>query len=351
MRPTPNLKVLSVRLTRPTLALTAALALTAVAACGTSAKSDGANGTTKAPSGASTGLLPVTGASAALANTTATGAVDFKTAPKVALGKTPITSTAVERKVLTQGTGTAATATDAVKVWPSVYNGRDGKLLDNGFDKGRSALGVWLASKNVIPGLTKGLVGAKAGERVAFTVPPVDAFGAKGNPQLGVQPTDTLVFVADVQSVATTLPSVDGAQSKPPKGLPTVEFKNGPTKAPTITVPKTPAPKKIEQATLVQGSGATVEKGQTLIAQYEGVLWRDGSEFDSSWKRGAPSDFPIGSGGVIPGWDKTLVGKKIGSRVLLVIPPADGYGVKGGAGGKIKGDDVMVFVVDILGAV
>lgn len=340
------------RLTRPTLALTAALCLTAVTACGTSTPGEGATaGGTTAPNAASTGLLPVTGNSAALAGATATGPVDFKSAPKVALGKTPLSSTAVERKVLTPGTGPAATANDAVKVWPSVYNGRDGKLLDNGFDKGRTALGVWLASKNVIPGLTKGLVGARAGERVAFTVPPAEAFGAQGNPQLGVQPTDTLVFVADVQAVTSTLASIDGAQAKSPAGLPSVEFTGGPTKAPTITVPKTAAPKKLEQATLVQGSGATVEKGQTLVAQYHGVLWRDGSEFDSSWKRGAPSDFPIGSGGVIPGWDKTLVGKKIGSRVLLVVPPADGYGPKGGGDGKIKGDDVMVFVVDILGAV
>lgn len=339
------------RFTRPTLALTAALCLTAVTACGTSTKSDGSPSGTAAPNGASTGLLPVTGNSAALAGTTATGPVNFTTAPKVSLGKTPLTSRSIERKVLTPGTGPAATATDAVKVWPSVYNGRDGKLLDNGFAQGRTALGVWLSSKNVIPGLTKGLVGAKTGERFAFTVPPAEAFGAQGNPQIGVKPTDTLVFVADVQSVSKILPSIDGAVTPAPAGLPTVEFTNGPTKPPTVTVPKTAAPKQTVQATLVRGSGPTVKKGQTLIAQYHGVLWRDGSVFDSSWQRGAPSDFPIGVGQVIPGWDKTLVGKKVGSRVLLVIPPADGYGPKGGGGGKIKADDVMVFVVDILGAI
>ncbi|MEO6999136.1 MAG: FKBP-type peptidyl-prolyl cis-trans isomerase [Terracoccus sp.] len=327
------------RLSRPSLALVAVLSLTAVAGCGTSGTSTG---------GATTGAMAV---STALQGTTATGPVDFKTAPKVSLGKTPITSTDIERKVLTPGTGASSTANDALKVWMSVYNGSDGKLLDDGFTTGRTALGVWLGSKNYIPGITKGLVGAKASERVAFTVPPKDAFGAGGNAQLGVKATDTLVFVADVQSVTPVSTSIDGTQTAVPAGLPTVEFKNGPTKAPTITIPKTAAPKETKQATLIEGKGATVEKGQTLIANYEGVLWRDGSVFDSSWQRGTAADFPIGSGQVIPGWDKTLVGKKVGSRVLLVIPPADGYGAKGGGGGKIKGDDVLVFVVDILGAV
>lgn len=317
----------------------AVLSLTAVAGCGTSSTST---------SGATTGPVAV---STALKDVTATGAVDFKTAPKVSLGKTPITSAEIERKVLTPGTGSASTKDDALKVWMSVYNGSDGKQLDDGFAKGRTALGVWLGSKNFIPGITKGLIGAKASERVVFTVPPKDAFKDQGNQQLGIKPTDTLVFVADVQSVTPIPTSINGTQTASPAGLPTVEFKDGPTKAPTVTIPKTAAPKETKQATLIEGKGATVEKGQTLIANYHGVLWRDGSVFDSSWDRGFAADFPIGSGRVIPGWDKTLVGKKVGSRVLLVIPPADGYGPKGGGDGKIKGDDVLVFVVDILGTV
>ena len=80
------------------------------------------------------------------------------------------------------------------------------------------------------------------------------------------------------------------------------------------------------------------------------MLWRDGSVFDSSWKRGAEADFPIGTGQVIPAWDKVLVGKKVGSRVLLVVPPADGYGSTGSQDGSIKATDTLVFVVDILDA-
>ena len=78
------------------------------------------------------------------------------------------------------------------------------------------------------------------------------------------------------------------------------------------------------------------------------MLWADGTVFDSSWTRKSPATFAIGTGNVIPGWDKGLVGKKVGSRVLLLVPPADGYADK--AQGKIPANAALVFVVDILDA-
>ncbi|WP_330473267.1 FKBP-type peptidyl-prolyl cis-trans isomerase [Terrabacter sp. C0L_2] len=322
---------------RTAAALIAALGLTTVAACGSS--SSGSNGT------ATTNVA----ASAALKGVTATGAVDLKTAPKVALGATPISSKAVEHKVLTPGTGKAATKADTVRLRAQIYNGTSGKLIDDGYAAGRSEEGYRLGRTDIVAGFTEGLVGATKGGRIAFTIPPEKGFGSAGNEQLGVKGTDTIVVVADIADVHTPLTTIDGTQTPAPAGLPTVEFKNGPTKEPTVTVPKSAAPTTTQQATLVQGTGATVQKGQTISAQYHGVLWKDGSVFDSSWQRGAAADFPIGVGGVIPGWDKTLVGKKVGSRVLLVIPPADGYG-KAGSPPKISGTDTLVFVVDILDA-
>ena len=70
--------------------------------------------------------------------------------------------------------------------------------------------------------------------------------------------------------------------------------------------------------------------------------------FDSSFSRGEPAGFVIGKGRVIPGWDKTLVGQKLGSRVLLTIPPADGYGASGNSQAGISGTDTLVFVVDLI---
>jgi peptidylprolyl isomerase len=79
------------------------------------------------------------------------------------------------------------------------------------------------------------------------------------------------------------------------------------------------------------------------------VRWKDGKKFDASGDTGGPVDIQVGVGKVIPAWDKGLVGQTVGSRILLVVPPADGYG----AAGKpptIGPKDTMVFVFDILEA-
>jgi peptidylprolyl isomerase len=117
-----------------------------------------------------------------------------------------------------------------------------------------------------------------------------------------------------------------------------------------VTIPDTEAPASLTEQTLVQGKGDTVEAGDTLIANYVGETWANEKVFDSSFSRGAPAGFVIGEGKVIPGWDKKLVGQKLGSRVLLTIPPADGYGAAGNSQAGISGTDTLVFVVDLVGA-
>ena len=75
--------------------------------------------------------------------------------------------------------------------------------------------------------------------------------------------------------------------------------------------------------------------------------WKDGKKFDASGDHGSAFDTPIGSGQVITGWDKGLVGQTVGSRILLVVPPAEGYGTKGSPP-LIGPKDTLVFVIDIL---
>ncbi len=117
------------------------------------------------------------------------------------------------------------------------------------------------------------------------------------------------------------------------------------------TSPRRPSPsKKLQSATLIQGDGATVEKGQLLVVNYLGQVYKGKKPFDESYSRGQPASFPIGTGGVIPGWDKALVGAKLGSRLMLSIPPEEGYGKAGNKQAGIKGTDTLFFVVDLLAA-
>lgn len=116
--------------------------------------------------------------------------------------------------------------------------------------------------------------------------------------------------------------------------------------APEVEIPDGDPPDGLVVETIVEGDGPAVESGDLLLADYTGLLWEGGEEFDSSWSRGEPAAFGIGVGQVISGWDQGLVGQAIGSRVLLVIPPDLGYGDDGSPGG-IPGGATLVFVVDI----
>ena len=113
-------------------------------------------------------------------------------------------------------------------------------------------------------------------------------------------------------------------------------------------MPAGTAPTALVIQPLITGTGATVQTGQTISVHYTGAIWASGEVFDSSWTRASPATFAIGTGKVIDGWDQGLVGQTVGSQVLLVIPPDQGYGSEGNPDAGIAGTDTIVFVVDIL---
>lgn len=118
---------------------------------------------------------------------------------------------------------------------------------------------------------------------------------------------------------------------------------------PAIEFPDSSAPEGLRVRVLTEGDGAEVEPGNEIEVNYLGQVW-GGSVFDNSYDRGQALTFPIGVGMVIGGWDDGLVGRTVGSRVLLSIPPEHGYGPRGVPQVGIKGSDTLVFVVDIVGA-
>ena len=162
-----------------------------------------------------------------------------------------------------------------------------------------------------------------------------------------------LVGGSDKKSVAT-------AQTTP---LPSTSASATPA-APTACAPISPNPPAKGEpsvppvtgkppATLVvkdikMGTGAAVKSGQTLTVNYVGVSCSTGKAFDASYPRKQPFSFPLGKSQVIQGWDKGLVGMKVGGRRELVIPAALGYGATGS--GAIKPNETLIFVVDLVSA-
>lgn len=118
---------------------------------------------------------------------------------------------------------------------------------------------------------------------------------------------------------------------------------------PDVAIPAdTPPPEGLVIEDLEVGQGDEARAGHDVEVHYVGVAWSTGRQFDASWDRRSPFTFPLGRGRVIAGWDKGVAGMKVGGRRKLTIPPSLGYG-KAGAGAAIRGNETLVFVVDLLG--
>jgi peptidylprolyl isomerase len=266
----------------------------------------------------------------------------------------PYSTETTYRRVLHEGDGDPIEPGQSVTFENVAVNGRDGTEFDNSYEAegGTGTPSIIMDETQTIPGLVRGLLDVPVGSRVLVAVSPDDGFRAQGGvPDFGVEADDTVIFVVDVMDAVTPAEPLDRAEGTPvdpEPGLPTVALDED-TGKPTITVPDTDPPADLVVQPLIEGDGAEVQAGQTLTAHYTGVVW-GGEQFDSSWDRGAPSDFQIGVGAVISGWDEGLVGQKVGSQVLLVIPPDQGYGPQGNPDAGIEGTDTLVFVVDILAA-
>ncbi|MCG5219830.1 FKBP-type peptidyl-prolyl cis-trans isomerase [Streptosporangium sp. KLBMP 9127] len=117
---------------------------------------------------------------------------------------------------------------------------------------------------------------------------------------------------------------------------------------PEIDFPEGNPPADLEIVDINEGDGPVAKSGQNVSVHYVGVAFSTGEEFDASWNRGQPFQFPLGGGRVIAGWDQGVAGMKVGGRRRLTIPPHLGYGSRG-AGARIKPGETLIFVVDLIG--
>lgn len=276
---------------------------------------------------------------------------DFASKPTVKIDF-PTDVTETERSVAIKGDGDQVAVERAkANVYFTLYSGATGEELSASTTYDEAGIASFPVDVELLPvGLVKTLQCSTAGSRVVGVVPPEESFAdAAAREQLGVAADDDIVFVADVVSVDApadpALPRADGEDQPVKDGFPTVELdKDG---RPTITIPSTDPPTELEVAVLKQGDGATVEENSDVTVHYVGMNWTTGEIFDESWGRGTPST--LNTGLVVPGFKTALEGQKVGSQIIAVLPPSEGYGEAGAPDAKISGTDTLVFVVDILG--
>jgi len=273
-----------------------------------------------------------------------TAGAKFGEKPTVAKGTgDPSKNLAV--KTLIAGAGQTVAENDYVQAHYLGQVWNTAKVFDNSYDR-KTPLIIQLAEGSIIDGWRYGLAGKKTGSRVQMAVPPTWAYGTSGNSQAGIKGTDTLVFVVDVQATFNAKSSAKGTDvAQKDAALPKVGT-NTDGAAPSIDIPKASAPTKLVANYIIEGDGAVVGAQDSVLVQYKGVFWDSGKEFDSTYSRKALTSFGLQQ--VVKGWGQGLTGKKVGSRVLIVIPPKLGYGDKPPAGSGIKKDSVLVFSVDIL---
>ena len=240
-------------------------------------------------------------------------------------------------KVLEPGKGPVVGEGQSVEVNYYGVNGRTGKKFDESFSTGQP---VAFSLAQVVPGFSKGLAGQRQGSRVLIAMPGEDGYDPMGgNPQAGIEAGDTLIFVVDLVDVQLAGP--EGSTVRPKEGLPTVTDKGG---KPEVTIPESAPPTTLQVQPLIKGKGKKVGANDAITFNYLWVRWSDGKVLEETYGgKSATAELS----GLLPGMVKGLTGQTVGSRMLLVIPPADGY-PDGNATPSLKPGETLVIVVDLL---
>jgi peptidylprolyl isomerase len=196
-----------------------------------------------------------------------------------------------------------------------------------------------------LPPFLTAIKGATIGSRIAVTSSAEEAFGPAGNATLGIGNKDSVLVVVDLASGIDDGPT--GTRPPAPEWVPPLEFKKGVVSGFDFEgVPEPTA--ELQKAVLFEGDGAVVEKGNAIVVRYLGQVFGGKKPFDENFSTGTPTSFAIGKGAVIKGWDQALVGAAVGTRIVIAVPPALGYGEEGNPDAGITRTDTLYFVIDVL---
>ncbi|MFE4698713.1 FKBP-type peptidyl-prolyl cis-trans isomerase [Streptomyces sp. NPDC056738] len=253
----------------------------------------------------------------------------------------------------TRGRGRSARTGDVVVVRYTAKVWRTNKTLPGSYRKGTRPRVFAVGRDATLPALDRAVQGQRAGSRVLVVAPPAAAYGTTGSAQLHVTGKDTIVFAVDILNVIGAHATVPGEQHSVSDALPEVHMNKGDGTA-ALSVPDQAAPKGLVVKRLVDGTGLVVKAGQTLVLQHSTAAWEaargkdEADLFLSSRADGGPLPVVIGRGNVIAGWDRALVGQRVGSRILVVIPAKLAYGPHPPKG--LEPGATVISVLDILAA-
>jgi peptidylprolyl isomerase len=243
-----------------------------------------------------------------------------------------------ETAVVIEGDGEELAEGDEVQAYLWIGNGTTEQKAYSGYDAGQPETVV--ASKDLSPVFRDAILGQTIGSRVAVTTTAETAFGPSGNPSLKIGNKDSVLIVVDLVEAYEAPEPKDVPQSQMPK----IIEKGGDVTGLDFAGVEEPAEDgDLLRSIVEEGDGPVVKETDTVTADYLGMVYDGKKPFDESYSK-EPVPFSLQS--VVKGWTYGLSGLKVGSRVILQIPPALGYG-EAGQGESIPPNSTLYFVVDI----
>jgi peptidylprolyl isomerase len=249
---------------------------------------------------------------------------------------------------LVKGSGSMIASGDSVTTYLWIGDGTTQKVAYNDYTNGKPESIPDNGRAGEV--FTKLFANATYGSRVEALTTAKELLGtSSGNSRLGIGGNDNLVVVADFVKKTPTSPTPtdDKAHDVPASKLPQViSTKGTPTglnwkgiAQPALTTP-------VQRAVLKEGNGAVVKSTDTVTVNYLGETYQAQKPFDENYGQ---QPFTQTLSGLIQGWQIGLTGVRVGSRLLLQIPPAFAYGTQG-SGTTIPSNATLWFVIDVVKA-
>ena len=252
---------------------------------------------------------------------------DFGASP-TATFTTPLAAEKLERSVVIEGDGETTKAGDDVNAIVSAFSGTTGQKV---FSQPAT---IAAGDDTVFEAFLAGIDCVPTGSRKVTVAPASTLYGDQGNETIGVAPGETMVIVVDVQEPLKP--------AKWTENVPDVKF-GADGEPPTVTLPETPPPAEYEMKVLEKGDGEEVKSGDNVTLHYQGTSWDTREVFDQSYG-GDPAQFTTDA--VIQGFGAALVGQKVGTKLIVNIPPQYAYGAEKSDQAPLAGQ-TLVFVVEI----
>ncbi|WP_394553263.1 FKBP-type peptidyl-prolyl cis-trans isomerase [Agromyces sp. MMS24-JH15] len=261
---------------------------------------------------------------------------EFGEVPTVAFA-TPLAAEGLQTSVLIEGDGGKTEPGDVANVVISMFNGTTGVQLVS------QPATLGMGDETLLESFRAAIDCQPYGTRTVTVAPPESLYGDQGNESIGVAAGESVVIVADIVSEyvepePTPLPT----PSEWTENVPEVTYDaDG---VPTVTIPDAAPSTELQLKVLEEGDGAEVQSGDQVTVHYQGVNWDTKEVFDESFTGGQPATF--GTDQVIQGFGAALVGQKVGTKLIVTIPPELGYGTEESSNGL--GGHTLVFYVEIV---